>query len=95
MLTFNRTEIDELAFGQDIEVGGIAGGTGSRIQVHREGFAPYSFYVYKQLYDAAGDPIEGAYADINQDGIINSSDRYIYKKPQCRCYYGLSIQYEL
>jgi iron complex outermembrane receptor protein len=80
-VSFNRTEIDQLAEGQDIEVGGIAGGTGSRIQLHREGFAPYSFSVYKQLYDVSGDPIEGAYADINQDGIINSSDRYLYKKP--------------
>ena len=80
-LNLNETKIDELAFGQDIEVGGISGGTGSRIQVHREGFAPYSYFVYKQLYDTAGAPIEGAYADINQDGIINPSDRYIYKKP--------------
>jgi iron complex outermembrane receptor protein len=88
-INLNRTEIDELAFGQDIEVGGIAGGTGSRIQVHREGFAPYSYYVYKQLYDASGDPIEGAYADINQDGIINSSDRYIYKKPNADINMGL------
>jgi len=80
-LNINQTKIDELAYGQDIEVGGIGGGTGSRIQVHREGFAPYSYFVYKQLYDTAGAPIEGAYADINQDGIINSSDRYIYKKP--------------
>ncbi len=77
----NETIIDELALGQDIEVGGIDGGTGSRIQVHRESFAPYSFFVYKQLYDANGNAIEGAYADINQDGLINSNDRYIYKKP--------------
>ena len=80
-VSFNKTEIDELAEGQDIEVGGISGGTGSRIQLHREGFSPYSFSVYKQLYDVSGNPVEGAYADLNQDGIINSSDRYLYKKP--------------
>jgi TonB-linked SusC/RagA family outer membrane protein len=80
-ISFNRTEIDQLALGQDIEVGGIGGGTGSRIQVHREGFSPYSYYAFKQLYDEAGEPIEGAYVDINQDGIVNTSDRYIYKKP--------------
>lgn len=85
----NRTEIDQLAFGQDIEVGGIAGGTGSRIQLHREGFSPYSYYVYKQLYDVNGAPIEGAYADINQDGLINSSDKYIYKKPNADFTMGL------
>ncbi|MDP3312459.1 SusC/RagA family TonB-linked outer membrane protein [Lutibacter sp.] len=85
----NRTEIDALALGQDIEVGGIAGGTGSRIQLHREGFSPYSYYVYKQLYDEAGAPIEGAYADINQDGKLNLSDRYIYKKPSADITMGL------
>ncbi|MDV7188557.1 SusC/RagA family TonB-linked outer membrane protein [Lutibacter sp. TH_r2] len=80
-VTFNQTEIDELAAGQDIDTGGIDGGTGSSVQVHREGFAPYSFLVYKQLYTTAGDPIEGAYVDLNQDGVINTDDRYIYKKP--------------
>jgi len=80
-INLNKVEIDELALGQDIEAGGIDGGTGSRIQVHREGFSPNSFFVYKQLYDTGGNPIEGAYADLNQDGIINTSDRYIYKKP--------------
>ncbi|MDH3323922.1 MAG: TonB-dependent receptor, partial [Flavobacteriaceae bacterium] len=80
-VSFNRTEVDELAGGQDIEVGGIGGGTGSRIQVHSEGFSPYSYFAFKQLYDSAGNPIEGAYVDINNDGIVNTSDRYIYKKP--------------
>jgi len=79
--SLNKITIDQLASGQNIEVGGISGGTGSTIQVHSEGFAPNSFFVYKQLYDTAGKPIEGAYADINGDGIINSLDRYIYKKP--------------
>jgi iron complex outermembrane receptor protein len=88
-VNFNRTQIDQLALGQDIEVGGIAGGTGSRIQLHREGFSPYSYYVYKQLYDVNGAPIEGAYADINQDGLINSSDKYIYKKPNADFTMGL------
>jgi len=95
-LNLNQTKIDELALGQDIEVGGIAGGTGSRIQLHREGFAPYSYYVFKQLYDTAGKPIEGAYADINQDGVSNLSDRYIYKKPNADITMGFqsSIDYK-
>lgn len=89
----NETQIDKLASGQDIEVGGIAGGTGSRIQVHREGYAPYSFFVYKQLYDTTGMPIEGAYVDINQDGIVNSSDRYIYKKPNADVNMGFQTSF--
>ncbi|WP_372792987.1 SusC/RagA family TonB-linked outer membrane protein [Lutibacter sp.] len=79
-MSFNQTKIDELALEQDIRVGGIGGGTGGTVQLHSQGYAPYSFYVYKQLYDVNGSPIEGAYADLNQDGIINDSDRYIYKK---------------
>lgn len=78
-VTYTDLEIDELALGQDILVGGIAGGTGGTVQIHSEGFAPYSFYVYKQLYDNNGAPIEGAYADLNGDGVITPDDRYIFK----------------
>jgi iron complex outermembrane receptor protein len=46
-----------------------------------ENYAPYSFYVYHQLYDESGKPIEGAYADLNKDGIINSKDLYHYHSP--------------
>ena len=87
--SINETKIDELAGRQDIEVGGISGGTGSRAQVHSEGYAPYSFYAYKQLYNEEGAPIEGAYADLNQDGTVNSLDRYIYKKPNENINMGL------
>lgn len=49
------------------------------IQVLTEGYAPYMFYVYHQLYDeVTGKPIEGAYADLNDDGVINSKDLYHY-----------------
>lgn len=50
-------------------------------QVLSEGYSPYMFYVYHQLYDESGKPIEGAYADLNDDGEINSSDRYRYHSP--------------
>ncbi len=51
------------------------------VQVMTEGQAPYSFFVYKQLYGEDGKPIEGAYADLNNDGVINISDRYCYHSP--------------
>ena len=83
--TFNATyldrEITELANNQDVRTGGISGGTGNTIQLLREGFAPNSFHVYKQLYNTAGKPIEGAYADLNGDGIINDDDRYLKENP--------------
>jgi TonB-linked SusC/RagA family outer membrane protein len=78
--TFQR-RITELIYDVDIAVGDNIVGTGNQAQVFSEGFTPYSYFLYKQLYDAAGNPIEGAYADLNGDGIINSSDKYIYKNP--------------
>jgi iron complex outermembrane receptor protein len=40
-----------------------------------------SFYVYEQMYDEQGKPIEGQYVDRNKDGQVNSSDLYTYQKP--------------
>ena len=54
---------------------------GKNIQVMTEGQEPYSFFVYKQLYDTNGKPIEGAYADLSDDGQITIDDRYCYHSP--------------
>jgi iron complex outermembrane receptor protein len=59
-------------------------------QVLSEGYAPYMFYVYHQLYDETGKPIEGAYADTNKDGEINSKDLYRYHSPAPDYIFGLS-----
>ncbi|GAO30238.1 SusC/RagA family TonB-linked outer membrane protein [Geofilum rubicundum] len=50
-------------------------------QVLTEGYAPNMFYVYHQLYDESGQPIEGAYADVDGNGLINSDDLYRYNSP--------------
>jgi hypothetical protein len=65
----------------DITVGGISGGTGSTVQILKEGFTPYSFWVRKQLYDTNGNPLEGAFADLNGNGIQDDNDKYLYKNP--------------
>lgn len=50
-------------------------------QVLTEDYAPYMFYVYHQLYDENGKPIEDAYADLDGKGEINSADLYRYHSP--------------
>lgn len=50
-------------------------------QVLSEGYTPYMFYVYHQLYNEQGKPIEGAYADLDKNGQINSNDLYRYHSP--------------
>lgn len=62
-----------------------------QFQVLSEGYEPYMFYVYHQLYDSKiGKPIEGAYADLNNDGEINESDLYRYHSPAPKYIMGLS-----
>lgn len=62
-----------------------------QFQVLSGGYEPYMFYVYHQLYDSkTGKPIEGAYADLNNDGEINESDLYRYHSPAPKYIMGLS-----
>lgn len=83
---------DQVAADFKIQVGGLSGGVGNNIQAHTVGQEPYSFYVYKQLYDNSGKPISGAYADINGDGTINDSDKYFYKSSTPDALFGFSTK---
>ncbi len=50
------------------------------IKIQRVGEAANSYYVYEQIYDKAGNPIEGAYVDQNGDGILNDDDLIVFHK---------------
>ncbi|OKL40344.1 SusC/RagA family TonB-linked outer membrane protein [Pontibacter flavimaris] len=95
--TYNENEITSLSRLEDedavgIPVGGIGGGVGNTIQVHTVGFPTYSYYVYKQVYDVNGRPVEGLYADLNGDGSITDQDLYRYKNPEPKAFFGFSSQ---
>lgn len=62
------------------------------IQILTPGYQPYMFYVYKQLYDDTGRPLEGVYADLNGDGGINESDLYRYQSPAADWMFGFNTQ---
>ncbi|MEP6675060.1 MAG: TonB-dependent receptor [Ferruginibacter sp.] len=51
-----------------------------------------TFYLYKQVYDAAGKPIEGLVEDLNRDGIINENDKYKSKAADPNVFLGFSTQ---
>jgi iron complex outermembrane receptor protein len=70
-------------------VGGISGGVGNTVQVQSVGYPMYSFYVYQQVYDANGKPIEGLYVDRNGDGKITDADRYRYKSANPDATFGV------
>ncbi len=93
--TYNHSEITKLTAVEDpdylgVLTGGITGGVGNTIQVHSVGFAPNSFFVFQQVYDTAGNPIEGAFVDRNGDGIISDDDRYHLKRPASEVFLGIN-----
>lgn len=91
----NANKITKLTATEDpnylgVEVGGISGGVGNNIQIHSVGYPAYTYFVYQQVYDKNGNPIEGLYVDRNGDGQINNADRYHYQDPAPKFYFGIS-----
>jgi len=97
--TYNKNEITDLEGvsdnGMPVETGPNAGGgTGNYVQAHQVGYAANSFYVYQQVYDENGQPIENCVVDRNGDGVITPDDRYLYKNPTPPVTMGLSSRIE-
>ncbi len=95
-LTSNRNEVTRLTNYDDpnyrgVDVGGISGvGVGNRVQKHAVGHALNTFYVFEQVYDANGNPIEGLYVDQNKDGQITEDDKYYADSPAPDLFMGFS-----
>ena len=81
---WNHNEITELEAGlQDWVWTGskVSRGNNTLVQVNKVGEPLNSFYVYQQVYDENGKPIEGLYVDRDGNGKIDNDDRYCYKSP--------------
>lgn len=90
--TFQNTEIMTLP-SDAIDVGGAGGGTGNTAQRHVVGYAPYTFYLWQQAYDADGNAIENGLVDRDGDGQITNADRYMTNKsPNPDFYYGVNLK---
>lgn len=94
--TYNKNKITNLTKQVDPNFKGnlagddIEGGTGNKIMINSVGYNTFAYYVYQQVYDANGKPIEGAYVDQNGDGLINDQDRYRYKSREPNYLLGIS-----
>ena len=94
-VTYNRNRITKLTFTEDPNYegqrfGGRAGGTGGTILINSVGYNRGAFYVYKQIYDAAGKPIDNLFEDINRDGVISEKDLYRYKSANPDVFLGFN-----
>lgn len=95
--TFQHTEFTKLNNTDNpdynIQIGNISKGTGNQLQMHKVGYAPYTYYCFQQVYDAHGKPVQNAMADRDGDGKITQADRYITdKSPDPDFFYGLSVK---
>ena len=75
---------------QGVPTGHVEGGTGTNAQIHSVGYAPGTFFLYQQKYDAQGKPLEGQFVDRNDDKIINEQDKYRTHNPEPKVTMGLS-----
>ena len=96
-LAYNKNKITRLTASDDpsylgVETGDISGGVGNHIQIHQVGNPMSSFFVFQQVYDEAGKPLEGVYVDRNRDGQITDDDRYIYYKPDADVNIGFNTE---
>ena len=98
--TYNKNEITDLngvsengapVVNTNIKVGD---GSGAYLQANQVGYAMNSYYVYQQVYDKNGKPIENCVVDRNGDGVINESDKYLYKSPAAPVTMGFSSRLE-
>jgi TonB-dependent starch-binding outer membrane protein SusC len=78
-IAYNANKITKLTAVNDTAYVGAL--NTNNIQINSIGYSADAFYVYHQMYDKSGKPIEGVYKDLNGDGIINSQDLYRYKSP--------------
>jgi len=96
-VAYNKNKILELnGEGSLIPTKGISAGTGQHVGAYATGEDASAFYVFQQVYDEAGKPVEGVYVDRNGDGTISESDRYFYKQSMAPVTLGLSsrLQYK-
>lgn len=97
-IAYNKTKITELTYNDNSDSPGkrydsTGGDGGLRLKIHSVGYAPGSFYVYQQVYDANGNPIEGEYVDRNGDGVVNDNDLYRYQNPVADVLMGFNSKF--
>ena len=98
--TWNRSRITKLTAVYNPDYPGIAAGnapfaTGTTIQYHQVGHAPSTFYLYQQVYDEQGNPIQNTVVDRNRDGEITQADQYFTgKSPMPKVFMGLNSQFK-
>jgi TonB-linked SusC/RagA family outer membrane protein len=96
-VAYNKRRVTNLTLNPDpgskVGAGDITGGTGITLKYNAVNQIPGSFFVYQQVYDGNGIPLEGVYVDRNNDGTVNTSDQYFYKAPDPNFTFGFNTTF--
>jgi iron complex outermembrane receptor protein len=99
-VTYNKSEITQLTLNDNdpnyvgaVTGDAVSGGTGNYALMNSVGYTPKMFYVYKQLYTPDGKPVDGGYADLNNDGVINENDKYHFHSAMPDYYLGFNTTF--
>jgi TonB-linked SusC/RagA family outer membrane protein len=96
-VAYNRRKVTNLTLNPDpgskVGAGNITGGTGITLKYNAVNQIPGAYFVYQQVYDGNGIPLEGVYVDRNNDGIVNTSDQYFYKAPDPNITFGFNTTF--
>lgn len=96
--TYNKNEITKLTLTDDpsypgVNTGGISGGVGNTVQKFIVGYRARVFFLFSQVFDSNGKPIEGLYVDKSgQGGSVsgNELNKYYLKSPDPTYLVGIS-----
>lgn len=99
-LTYNKNEITKLTLTDDpsytgVNTGGISGGVGNNVQKYIVGMPARVFFLFTQVLDANGNPIEGLYVDKSGKGgnvAGNELNKFYFKSPDPEYLVGVSTK---
>jgi len=91
--TYNENKITKISLIDDKSVGLFSDQT----LVNAVGYPRNTYYLYHQVYDVTGKPIEDQMLDVNGDGLTNAKDRYVTGKSSIPKYllgFSTNLQYK-
>jgi len=96
-MAYNKNKITKLTLGNNSNAAmppfGSSGGDGGRkILIHQVGYPASMYYVFEQVYDNNGKPIEGLFVDRNNDGKYDEQDLYLYRNATPNFIFGINTR---
>jgi iron complex outermembrane receptor protein len=93
---YAKTTITDLNGIQQVGAGGgLPIGTGTFLLRHALNQQAGAAWVFRQMYNEAGEPVYNSFADLNQDGKITNDDRYLRPmRPNYTFGFGFNFSYK-